>query len=490
MARRTTPLAVLAAAVALGSPDRAARPEDVKDPATAVSFWAPDGWRPLAESRATFSVHRRIAPDGKAFCGCLAGRLPGGPEELLDVLEAYWREGAETFTRLRKVDEEGGGSLAIRVEYRILAGAQRLSAVARLASAGDLLAAVWAATEEGADASATEARERILRSLTFPEKGAARPDPVLPAAPDGPSDLMYDPRFREGGTFDVLAKGAEPLLRTHVDAFVDLFEAAHEVALTAEEERAFRDAVEASFPGWDADAKSRFLHRLIERSAVRAALGQRDAGAAKAALAAFAADVDARIQAAPTAAYHQPLRKAKARRAAVFSPGEPPVAVSAEDAFEDLVHFLVCVARNEDRALTDGQRKAVRAETQRVLDATGPAVRRVYARMHRLWLLVKARWDVALDSEKMRMRWAAIRAFRGFAASAPGAPPPPPVPADGDLAAYAEAAAQVAAAMQPFDAYTSAFQRPQQVLAAALEGLGRDPADLEGAFSIDTLPLR
>ena len=93
----------------------------------------------------------------------------------------------------------------------------------------------------------------------------------------------------------------------------------------------------------------------------------------------------------------------------------------------------MCVARNEDRALTPGQRNAVRGQTQKVLDASGPLMRRHYARMHRLWLLVKAKWDEAAPPErlleKMRMRWAVIEAFGKIARTGAATPSP-----GGDLA--------------------------------------------------------
>ena len=485
--RRLASFLALLAAIAVASGGGALRPataEDVKDPSTAISFWAPDGWATLSETKPTFAVHRRVSPDGKTFCGCLASKVAGTVDDLLDAMEAYWHEGPETFVRLTKTDDTVCGALGTRVEYRVESVVKGMKGVARLGAQGDLRGAVWVVSADGGDAGAAALREKVLASLAFPGK----PPPDAGArggATRTGSGLMYDPKFREAGPFDVLVKGEEPLLRTHVDAFVDLVEAAYEVALTADEERGLRDSIETSFPAWDADARARFLHRMIERAVAHRALLSHDASAAKAALSAFASDVDGRIEAAPTAAFHQPLRQAKTRRASVFSPGEPPVTNSAEDAFEDLVHFLVCVARNEDRALTEGQRTTVRAETQRVLDASGPMMRRHYARMHRLWLFVKSRWDAEETPGKMRMRWAAIRAFKTITQSGAA-----PAAMNGDLAAYAKAAAEIAATLAPFDAYVAAFQQPQVVLTAALEGIGRDPSDLEGAFSLDTLTLR
>jgi hypothetical protein len=57
---------------------------------------------------------------------------------------------------------------------------------------------------------------------------APAPAPPAPA----PAGLMYEPRFREGKPGDVLADATSPLLRGDLDAFVDLFEAAYDVALS------------------------------------------------------------------------------------------------------------------------------------------------------------------------------------------------------------------------------------------------------------------
>src|SRR5262245_53733175 len=107
MVRRPPSRAMLAlVAFGLGAAGGArAAAEDVKDPQTAVSFWSPDGWRALSEAKASFAVHRRVAPDEQTFAGLLAGKVAGDVDDLLEAMEAYWREGTETFTRISKSDD-------------------------------------------------------------------------------------------------------------------------------------------------------------------------------------------------------------------------------------------------------------------------------------------------------------------------------------------------------------------------------------------------
>jgi hypothetical protein len=318
---------------------------------------------------------------------------------------------------------------------------------------------------------------------------ASDPVPAPAPKPEPPSALMFDPRFREGKPDDALTKDDAPLRRGALDAFLDLFEAGYDLSLTAEEEQAFRDAVETSWPAWDATAKDALRRRAEERAAIAAALRAGDGAGAKRLLDAFVSEQDARLAAAPTAAYHRPLVSARRRKAETFSAGSPPVSVAAQDAFEEMTLFLLRVARNEDAPATEGQRLALRDETRKAVDKTGDVVRRHYARMPRLWLLVKARWDASDDAGKLRMRWAAVRAFRWLL----GIPAPIEErsrPETGDLVAYAAAAKEVAAAKPAFDSFTLAFQNPQALISAAVEGVGMDPGDLEKAFSVDPLTLR
>ena len=137
--------------------------------------------------------------------------------------------------------------------------------------------------------------------------------------------------------------------------------------------------------------------------------------------------------------------------------------------------------------MTAGQRQAVRADVKKAVDASGPAVRRHYARVHRLWRLVKARWDAADEAQRLRLRWAAVATVRRLERLSPFVPAHAE---DEGLKGYARAAAETAGAMSLFEAYTTAFANPELLLSTAVEGAGLDPKDLEKAFTADVLPVR
>ncbi|MCC7138599.1 MAG: hypothetical protein IT460_09265 [Planctomycetes bacterium] len=309
--------------------------------------------------------------------------------------------------------------------------------------------------------------------------------PAAPAPP--PGGRMYDPRFREGTPSDVLVAGDTPLLRGTVDAFVDLIEARHDVTLTATEEQTVRDGLETAWPKMDDDERRWFDRQAAALARIRPAPGAAyDAAAAKPWLDAFATDLDARVSKASSHAWEGAVRRAVDRKSVAFSAApDPSVSVAAQDAFEELVVFFVGLARNADAAPTEGQRIAVRPSVRRAMDASGPVVRRHYARMGRLWALVKARWDACDDAGKLRMRWAALRLFRRVAKL--------PVPEGTvvlDLPGYATMAAEVAAALNAPDAYTSAFANLGETIGAVVDGLGLDAKDLEPAFAVERLSLR
>jgi hypothetical protein len=328
----------------------------------------------------------------------------------------------------------------------------------------------------------------LVAASRAPSALASDPPPAAPAAPaPAPAGLMYDPRFREGKPEDVLAKTEPVLLRRDLDAFVDLFEAAYDVALGPAEEQRFRDAVETGWPVWDSTAREAAKRRPAERDAVVTALGAGDAAGATRLLDAFRSEQDARLSAAPTAAYHQPLVQAKRRASEPFSPGKPTVTVAAQDAFEQMALFLLRVARNEDAPITDGQIVALREQTKKAMDATGDAVRRHYARTPRLWRVVRSRWQSADDEVRLRMRWAAVRAFRWIVGLSPTEGPPT---TRGDLAAYAAAAQEVAAKGPAFDQAALAFQNPQALFDAAVEALGLSRGEIDKALALDPLVVR
>lgn len=296
---------------------------------------------------------------------------------------------------------------------------------------------------------------------------------------------MFDPKFREGQPSDVLVKGDAPLLRGTVDALVDLIEAWLDLALTAEEEQTIRDGLESSWAKLGTEDKRWYDRQAIARERLRNVPPAEAAEAKRALLQGFGVEVDARAAKQAKFAWADAVRRARARKVTLFSPTpEPAVPVAAVEAFESLVDFLVCVARNDPTVPTEGQRIASRPALKKAMDASGPAVRRHYARFDRLWLLVQARWDAADEAGKLRFRWAVLKFFR------PIAHLPPLDPAQViDLAAYARSADEVARSLSMFDAYTNAFANLGTMLTITVEGLGLDAKDLEPAFSQDSLSL-
>jgi hypothetical protein len=320
---------------------------------------------------------------------------------------------------------------------------------------------------------------------------APAPPPAPPAepspAPEPGKSRMFDPRFREGRPFDVLAAGTPPLLRGTVDAFVDYVEAAHVLALSAAEEQTIRDGLETAWPRLAEEDRRWFERQVAARDRLRPAPGAAvDTAGEQALLSVFLVTVTARVAKSGPGAWESAIRRAIERRAAPFSAAPPPsVSVADLDAFEELVMFLVSVARNSEVAPTEGQRIAVRPSIRRGMDASSPELRKSYARMHRLWPLVKARWDAATDEDRLKFRWAIVRLFRRIAKL--------PIPSGTvviDLPGYASSAAEVAAAMNAPDAYTSAFANPSDVITTVVEGLGMDPRNLEPVFVYDRLFLR
>ncbi len=472
---------VVAALFAVLAP--AAVAEEVRDPTTGATFAPPDGWVALVETRPSFTVHRRVAQDQRAACGLLAGPMGGDLEALLAVFEGFWREGPETFVRATKSDAVVGGLPALRVEYRIDAGGRPFRGLALLAAASGVRAVAWAAWDAADDAAFAPVARRTVESLALPP----------PPKPPLPGERMQDPRFREGNPAEVLVESPAdgvPLLRASVDAYVDLIEAAYDLAFSPSQEQEMRDAVESAYPRWSVESK-RFLRSAGARKAsVTEAFARGDAASAQASLAAFASSLAARIAVAPAVAWHLPVRAAKARRETVFSPGETPVSLNAANAYEQTVLFLLGAGRNEDPAVTPGQSQAVRSDLAKAMGLSGAVVRRHYARLHRLWLILEARWDASDDDARLRMRWAAVGLLRRLAGMAPLA-----ASAKGDLRAYAASAAEVAAAMPRFDAYAAATLEPQAVIGTVLEGLGMGPAevgapDLDALLDVPTIGLR
>jgi hypothetical protein len=322
-------------------------------------------------------------------------------------------------------------------------------------------------------------------ALADDSKGPPSPAPQPPPQADAGKGRMFDPRFREGAPTDVLVAGTVPLTRGVVDTFVDLVESVHDVALSAAEEQTIRDGLETAWPKLSEDEQRWYDRQVAARDRLRAS-GAPDPAATRAFVDAFRAALDARVAKASAGAWESAIRRAIERKSSPFSVMPmPQVSVADLDAFEELVVFLVGVARNSEAAPTEGQRIAVRPSVRRAMDQSGPTVRRHYARMHRLWPLVKARWDASSDEQRLRFRLAVLRLFRRIMKLSV-----PPVGTAIDLPGYAASAAEVASTMNAADAYTSAFANPGDVITTTVEGLGMAGNDLEPVFAYDRLWLR
>lgn len=489
---------------------RDARADEVRDAGTRVTFVAPDGWTATNATarRGTLTLYLRRSPDEKATCGLAVGRIPGTLDAMLDAVEAVWKAaGPETYARTGRADDVVGGLPALRQTHRITYPGHALTATTIVVANGNLRAALWFAHEEGLEAAYGALARRTLASLVVPPEAPRPPaDPKAPAEPGSPPTppvppptpprnsapaaqgpgLMFDPRFREGSPSDVLVATGAPLLRGAVDAFVDLVEASVDAALPADEEQALRDGVETAWPKMAADERQWF-ERCVERRALLARAARSGDAAARGDLGAFSGELGVRAESRPSVAWKSVVRRMLADRATPFTTsGTPAVSVAAVHAFEELGAFLLCIARNDGEQVTAGQAQAVRARLRTNMDASGALVRGHYARMPRLWLLVKARWDASDAAAKMRTRWAAVKAFRRIVGLAEFRP----LPDEDALVAYARAAREVWGQASLFDTYTNGFENLDLLVGAAIEGLGIERGDLEQAFATDPLLLR
>lgn len=319
------------------------------------------------------------------------------------------------------------------------------------------------------------------------DEPSAPPAPAPAPAPAAKGDgRMFDPQFREGRAGEVLVEGEVPLHRGILDAFVDVLEGTQDVGLTLADETSLRDEIENAWPTMPERERRWFDQVSVDFDKLRPAAGaSADAAAVRTFGDAFSAALAERTAGAKKG-WPAVVARVLARKADTFS-AEPAPAVTgnALDAFEELAVFLVCVARNSELAPTEGQRLAVRPQLRATMDASGPAVRRVYARMHRFVAFVKARWDRADETGRLKLRWAVLKSFRLIAKL-----PVPSGPVVLDLPGYASMAAEVAAAMNVPDAYASVFANPGDLLGAVLAGLGLDAKDLEPALGYERLFLR
>jgi hypothetical protein len=303
--------------------------------------------------------------------------------------------------------------------------------------------------------------------LHFLVVGAAALGAFLPAGGAGAEEGMFEPRFREGRGGDVLVAGTPALLRGQVDAFVDLFEAAFDLAFAAPDEQVLRDAVEGRFAAWPAGERESFLELVAPITALREKGRRGDVEGMKAGQRAFWIALDRRIQAAPREAPQRLLVEALEKRQRTTWRGVPAIHAVAADAWLELNAFLVGVGRNETFEPTAGQRTTLVEELDRALHPQPEAVRERVRQAHRVWLLVKARWDAASQTQRYALRWQVVRLLARILGPARLAEPAVgPTPAD-----YARAAHDVASRLSPYDAWSNLARQPAATLEALLKGL-------------------
>lgn len=290
---------------------------------------------------------------------------------------------------------------------------------------------------------------------------------LLPLGLADAEEGMFEPRLREGRGGDVLVSGSPGLLRGQLDAFIDLSEAAFDLAFTAPEEQALRDALEVRFTSWPAGERQSFVDLVAPITALREKGRRGDLEGMRAGQRAFWIALDARIQAAPRDVPHGLLTQALEKRQRAAWRGIPAIHAVAADAWLELTGFLVGLGRNETLEPTVGQRSTLNEELDRALHAQPEAVRERLRQVHRVWLLTKARWDAASQTQRFALRWQLVRLLARILG--PARLPEPAVgatPAD-----YARAAREVASRMSPYDAWSNLARQPVATLEALLKGL-------------------
>ncbi len=291
------------------------------------------------------------------------------------------------------------------------------------------------------------------------------------AAPARPDDAqMFDPRFREGAPSDALVKGPPRLSRGHLNAYVDMLEAALDIALSAEDEQALRDALENRFDAANAKDREAFLSTTDLIVPMREQARRGNGASVHEMLRRFRGGMDEQIRAKPTDTVSVLITRAVKRRHEVLGTGEPPLKGMAADAYIELVEFIASLARNQRVRLSPGRRSALRDYMAKDLLKLDRKVREKLARAHRFWLRTKARWDHSKDVRRFLLRWEAVklaaRLTPGTMKIAPG----------NELTAYARESARVAGAMEAFDAVTALGRNPAALFEAVTKGLAlKDP---------------
>ncbi|MDJ0973962.1 MAG: hypothetical protein QNJ98_05845 [Planctomycetota bacterium] len=282
--------------------------------------------------------------------------------------------------------------------------------------------------------------------------------------------LLYEPTFRAGSPGDVLVPGKPALTRGHLDAFVDLFESAFDLALPLAAEQDLRDRIEVDFEKADNEQRAAWIGLVKDLPAMRVAAKAGRTGEVRAGLRSFRLALDKRMVAAPRHPVHMLLTLQLERRYIPLWPGNPPVAAGPAQAYLEAVEFVVGLGRGEAVPVSVTQRRMLEERLRRGLFTQPQAVREELAAFHRLWLAAKAAWDRGDDSARFRARWSAVLLMSRLLPEAERVEIEP----GPTLKAYAAAATKVREAQSGYDAIATAARNPATVLVVLKTGLSLD----------------
>jgi hypothetical protein len=289
---------------------------------------------------------------------------------------------------------------------------------------------------------------------------------------------LFDPVFREGAPSDELVEGEPSLSRGHVNAFVDLLEAAFDLGLTQEQERLLRDRVEINFAAAEADARQEWL-TLVDPMPVlkdRARAGNREVVVQG--LREFRRKLDERMRARPDHTVHVLVADVLTKRHEVLWPGDPPIPRGQADLYLEMALFVSSLGRGVAFEPTAGQLDALREDLTTALHREPREIREKIEAVHRTWLAAKAAWDRGGDARRFPFRWRAVELVAASAKPGTGLE----IEVGSTLKDYAREAAKVAAAVKPYDAFANVARNPKALFEAVVGGLKIDPASKEFTF--------
>ena len=292
---------------------------------------------------------------------------------------------------------------------------------------------------------------------------------ALPAP--GAEEWGFDPRFRPHPATDVLVKGEPPLLRRDEDAFVDLVEAAFDLAMPQAVERRLRVAVEEGFEKGDADARKRFLERVAPIGNLRRLVREQNLLEAEEGMMAFRRSLDTRLQEDPPDAVATLLRDLLRGRHETAWAGEPPIHAAAVESWLALTAFLTAVARNEAVAPSPGKDAVTRRELGLDLAKRDADERGLVLRAHRPWIRLQEAWDDGGDLRRLKLRIQVVQ----FVVDLLPEEKRVEVGEIEDLKGYARSAAVLRDVVPALDLWTTLGAHPEKVLALVEAWLGPVP---------------